>query len=94
MVIVDQSEKIVILKEAVVKQNLIVGIVCYIASIGAFFMFAYNFLNLGVLAFALVIIGVIVGSINVYIYRFKPAWFIRQYETKVQKQTGKQVVVE
>lgn len=65
MVIIDQSEKIVILKEAVVKQNLVVGIVCYIASIGAFFMFAYNFLNLGVLAFALVIIGVIVGSINV-----------------------------
>lgn len=92
--ILDQVEKIVISKESVVKLNLVWGIVSFVAAIGAFFAFLFNFLNLGLLSLFLVIAGGIVGGINVYIYRVKPAWFIRKYEASVQKQTGNQVVVQ
>lgn len=92
--ILDQVEKIVISKESVVKLNLIWGIVSFVAAIGAFFAFAFNFLNLGVLSLFLVVAGSVVGSINLYIYRFQPAWFIRKYEANVQKQTGNQVIVQ
>jgi len=92
--ITEQIEKIVVAKEDVVKLNLVWGIVSFIAAIGAFFAFLLNFLNLGLLSLFLVIAGGIVGGVNMYIYRFTPAWFIRKYEANAQKQTGKQVIVQ
>jgi len=92
--ILDQVEKIVISKESAVKLNLVWGIVSIFVAIGAFLAFAFNFLNLGVLSLFLVIAGSVVGSANLYIYRFQPAWFIRKYKANLQKQTGNQIIVQ
>lgn len=92
--ILDQVEKIVISKESVVKLNLAWGIVSLVAAVGAFFALLFNFLNLGLLSLFLVVAGSVVGGVNLYIYRFQPAWFIRKYEANLHKQTGKQVIVQ
>ncbi len=92
--ILDQVEKIVVSKESVVKLNLVWGIVSFVAAIGAFFAFLFNFLNLGVLSLFLVIAGSVVGGVNLYIYRFQPAWFIQKYQANAQKQTGNQIIVQ
>jgi hypothetical protein len=90
----DQVEKIVVSKENLVKLNLFWGMVGFIAATGAFITFLFNFLNLGMFSLFLASVGVIVGGINFYIYRSKPAWFLKQYAAKVLKQTGKQVVFQ
>ena len=90
----DQEETIVVSKENLVKLNLIWGVVGFIAATGGFFMFLFNFLNMAMVSLFLAFGGVIVGGINVYIYRTKPAWFFKQYVAKVLKQTGKQVVFQ
>jgi len=87
----DQEETIVVSKENLAKLNFIWGMVGFI---GAFFMFLFNFLNMAMVSLFLAFGGVIVGGINVYIYRTKPAWFFKQYVAKVLKQTGKQVVFQ
>jgi len=87
-------EQIIVAKENLVKLNLFWGLIGFIAAIGGFFMFLFNFLDLQMVSLFLVIAGVFTGLLNLYIYRFKPAWFFNNYKKRVQKQTGKEVIFQ
>jgi len=87
-------EQIVVAKENLVKLNLFWGLISLIAAIGGLFMFLFNFLDLQMVLLFLVIAGVFMGLLNLYIYRFQPAWFFNNYRKRVQKQTGKEVVFQ
>jgi len=87
-------EQIVVAKENLVKLNLFWGLISFVAAVGAIFMLMFNFLNLAMVSLFLVIGGTFSGSLNLYIYLFKPEWFFNGYVKRVEKQTGKQVIVQ